>query len=410
MYKCVLLGWIGKFVILIQLKTFIAIRKEGSTMKHAASTFNIILSMILLCTICLVISLNAYAYYAAPVNIFEMPLLYSGLSGYGTYNPFAPSLQIPAMYRILQANMDNTVLQSNPAKDILDLFWNFSEFPANSFGLGSDLSAIDVSNQSYVSMPYLLNGFPFTGLTGISLPGMGFSALGFPGMGFPGFGFPGMGFPGVGLLGMGFPAIGFPGTGFPAIGFPAMGFPGLGFPGLGSEGLGLPGIDFAGIEAPQIGFDLQGSVLGQQQTSEVTGSPLTDPLLTLLDPFENLISELLIGDLPDALSAIIPELPIVPSLFDVYIPLANLNSRMYKTAKLEGVRQIIYIIIMDNGASPDLTIEEILNNGLYCIKVENAPGIKSSYTMEFGEQSYTLSLYLEINTRNFIWAWNNKWW
>jgi hypothetical protein len=254
-------------------------------------------------------------------------------------------------------------MQVNPVGNIQNPEGDSPGLSIYPYGLRKLFNPIVASGLPYFGLNNLQMDLPVTGLFGIGLPGAGISGIGFPGIGFPG----------IQPLG-----TGFPGTVGPWMWNPAAQF-------IGSE----EGSDSQDIPAQQ-----------PSDLSENLGS-------SLLNSPGNLLSRFPVRILSNPINNLISPLSIIPP-FDSSIQLANLNTKMYVAVSIEGINQTVYILLMDDGRDSNLSLEEVLVKGIHCIKAKDVSDAETS--IKYGKDHYNLSLYLEINSGNPIWAWNEKWW
>lgn len=369
-------------------------------MKKTVHKYSIILSISLLCSMCLFTQMNAHAYYtpdaALGTSFFNgilnpapgyfsalghlqvSPLSYGAFTdpymnimlssiagGYGFYGQNGVNPNFIGMERILQSNTSDNAIRTSPGNGIQDLNWNPLGISINPLGLMNAFAPINIPFGPYINPTY-------------------------PGAGFPGMGFGLMGLPGTGLQGV------LPGIGIPGILPPSLMIPGIGLPGIGFIQNG-----FAQVSNPY--ENIQGMQNGNQYVSSETTVQVYDPSMDILSDFPLL-------SLPDFVRTTLNDLPIIPDPSTIFAPIPDFMSRMYVAATIEDVAQTIYILLMGDGEDTALSLEDITNEGLYCIKVKNLPGVKTSYKLTCGEECYTLSLFMEINSPTSIWAWDTKWW
>jgi hypothetical protein len=217
-----------------------------------------------------------------------------------------------------------------------------------------------------------------------------FDPLRIPYYTFPGIAYPPASFPMLGFSGIGLSLSDILGTEFAETSFPGLGFSIADIPGLGYSGRGFPG-----YITPDFFTD----------SPKLVGSTGTDSNTTSQIP--NIID---IDSLPELLKSLIPQLPVNPQTIQFpYIPM-DLTSKMYVAATIEGLDQIIHILLLSDGQEINKSLEDIIKEGFHCIKVKNMPNVRNSYTINYGQECYTLSLYVEVNTLTPIWAWDCKWW
>jgi hypothetical protein len=347
-------------------------------MKRAVQKNCVILSLVLLCMLCLFVQLTE-AYYALPMpgysggmvppvfspfssGLFGAPYkdlfpLFPTLSGVSSI--YGPNTLFPGLDSGFISTSVDDIIQINPGSDIQGSKWNDLGSLNSPYGFGNLFGPIEASSSSYCGLQYPAMDFP-----GISLPGIGIPGIVIPGIGFPGMILTGIGLPEIGPLGMGLPGIGLPWMWDPGARFPVTGF-------TGSE-------------------DKDTAL---QQYTDVSVDHVTTSTVDLFDPFGNLLSELPIGALPDPIINLIPTLPVIPPVnlsippvnlsvppvnlsvppVDLSIPLASITNCRYVAATIEGITQTIHILLMDDGEDSILPLEDILNEGIYCIKVKNLP-------------------------------------
>jgi len=86
------------------------------------------------------------------------------------------------------------------------------------------------------------------------------------------------------------------------------------------------------------------------------------------------------------------------------IPLSpDFDSKYYVEGTIEGS---IYVLIHDDEETP--LIQDALTEGIHCLKVQNVAGVQTSYSVKMSGNNYTLSLYQDIRSLRYIWAWDKN--
>ncbi|MGA1840741.1 MAG: hypothetical protein ACMUIU_08965 [bacterium] len=332
--------------------------------------------------LCILVNLNAGAYYAYPIYGYSNQSLNSL---YKDSSPESPGNSVNGLFPVFPWDPAAGSIYS-----LGGLFSGFDNATTNT-GIGNNNQANPAGNiQNTKSVNPESSIYPY-GLANLFNPLL---AAGFP---YSGLNYPPMGLPITGL----FPEILSVTSG--------MGFPGMLFPGIQTLGGGFSGMGPLWLWDTSALFAGGGEGSDNQDISPQQPSDLSEnPKSRLLNPFGNLVSGFSAGALYNPASSLISPLATIIPPFDSTLRMANLNTKMYVAASIEGANQAVYILLLDNGMDSDISLEDILVNGIHCIKATDVSNTETS--IKHGKDNYSLSLYLEVNTGKPIWAWSEKWW